>query len=244
MTLASIAVLVMGLIQYKNIKTKQESEAKSAMVKTNVISITAEVESMYLNSDKIFLKKGISKIEVESVQKKVENLKRIAKKLEKQSNSNKLSWQPNLQMDQELQKNMADICYKFELQQEVNNLFQKKVLDGDQFDATVAIKQGVNKKSLQKYLIQDKSARNLEFRHFVREVVIEAEAQYKQQIQAEKLVEVLYAQEKERVNQVSSKSIQQAQVEINKVKNKVIKQKLTHQLKQMKEKNVSQSTFN
>lgn len=242
--LTSIFVLVTGLLQYRHSKTKQELGAIDEMGKTNAISITSEVEALYLNSDKIFLKKGISKVEVKNIQKKVKNLKVIVQNLEKQSKKsdiNKLSWQPNLKMVRELQEDMVDIRYKFELQQGVNNLFQKKVLDGDQFDATVAIKQGVNKKSLQQYLIQDRSAKNLEFRHFVLEAVIEAEVQYKQQIQAEKAVNALSSQ-KESVSQVSSERIQQAQIEINKVKNQVIKQTLTQKLKRVKEKSNARST--
>lgn len=117
MVLTSIFVLVMCLLQYRQGKTKQELGANNELGKTNTISITSEVEALYLNSDKIFLKKGISKVEVKNIQKKVENLKVIVQNLEKQSKKsdiNKLSWQPNLKMGHELQKDMVDIRYKFE----------------------------------------------------------------------------------------------------------------------------------
>lgn len=129
MVLTSIFVLVMCLLQYRQGKTKQELGANNELGKTNTISITSEVEALYLSSDKIFLKKRFSKVEVKNIQKKVKNLKVIVQNLEKQSkksDTNKLSWQPNLKMGHELQKDMVDIRYKFEWQQGVNNLFQKK----------------------------------------------------------------------------------------------------------------------
>lgn len=92
-------------------------------------------------------------------------------------------------------------------------------------------------------MIKDRSAKNLEFRHFVLEAVIEAEVPYKQQIQAEKAVNALSSQ-KESVSRVLSDRIQQAQIEINKVKNQVIKQKLTQKLKRIKEKSTTHSTIN
>ncbi|MDZ5599698.1 cell division site-positioning protein MapZ family protein [Enterococcus cecorum] len=197
-----------GFGYYNHLKTeqtKQEIKLESLKLK----QLQQEVNKFYESNKKDFLAKDLKKEEVVKVEKQVDEIK-VNAELTPTKN--------------EVKNALKDVSTKLEVQTQINNLYEKPVINGSQVVKDVPIKANVDKKQVEAVKL---TKANDAWTKAVTALKTDSATQVKNTDDAKKAVKAL---EKDR----TPENLAKAQEALNKVKNTTVKKDLNTKVEPVK----------
>ena len=197
-----------GFGYYNHLKTeqtKQEIKLESLKLK----QLQEEVNKFYESIKKDFLAKDLKKEEVAKVEKQVDEIK-VNAELTPTKN--------------EVKNALKDVSTKLEVQTQINNLYEKPVINGSQVVKDVPIKANVNKKQVEAVKL---TKANDAWTKAVTALKADSATQVKNTDDAKQAVKAL---EKDR----TPENLAKAQEALNKVKNTTVKKDLNTKVEPVK----------
>ena len=189
----------------KTEQTKQEIKLESLKLK----QLQQEVNKFYESNKKDFLAKDLKKEEVVKVEKQVDEIK-VNAELTPTKN--------------EVKNALKDVSTKLEVQTQINNLYEKPVINGSQVVKDVPIKANVDKKQVEAVKL---TKANDAWTKAVTALKTDSATQVKNTDDAKKAVKAL---EKDR----TPENLAKAQEALNKVKNTTVKKDLNTKVEPVK----------
>lgn len=197
-----------GFGYYNHLKTeqtKQEIKLESLKLK----QLQQEVNKFYESNQKDFLAKDLKKEEVVKVEKQVDEIK-VNAELTPTKN--------------EVKNALKDVSTKLEVQTQINNLYEKPVINGSQVVKDVPIKANVDKKQVEAVKL---TKANDAWTKAVTALKADSATQVKNTDDAKQAVKAL---EKDR----TPENLAKAQEALNKVKNTTVKKDLNTKVEPVK----------
>lgn len=197
-----------GFGYYNHLKTeqtKQEIKLESLKLK----QLQQEVNKFYESNKKDFLAKDLKKEEVAKVEKQVDEIK-VNAELTPTKN--------------EVKNALKDVSTKLEVQTQINNLYEKPVINGSQVVKDVPIKANVDKKQVEAVKL---TKANDAWTKAVTALKTDSATQVKNTDDAKQAVKAL---EKDR----TPENLAKAQEALNKVKNTTVKKDLNTKVEPVK----------
>ena len=197
-----------GFGYYNHLKTeqtKQEIKLESLKLK----QLQQEVNKFYESNKKDFLAKDLKKEEVVKVEKQVDEIK-VNAELTPTKN--------------EVKNALKDVSTKLDVQTQINNLYEKPVINGSQVVKDVPIKANVNKKQVEAVKL---TKANDAWTKAVTALKTDSATQVKNTDDAKQAVKAL---EKDR----TPENLAKAQEALNKVKNTTVKKDLNTKVEPVK----------
>ena len=197
-----------GFSYYNHLKTEQaKQEVKLETLKLK--QLQQEVNKFYESNKKDYLAKNLQKEDVEKVEKKLDDLQ-VASEIEPTKN--------------EVKNALKDVSTKLEVQTQINNLYEKPVINGSQVVKDVPIKANVDKKQIEAVKL---TKANDAWTKAVTALKTDSATQVKNIDEAKEAVKAL---EKEH----TSENLAKAQEALNKVKNTTVKKDLNTKVEPVK----------
>ena len=197
-----------GFGYYNHLKTeqtKQEIKLESLKLK----QLQQEVNKFYESNKKDFLAKDLKKEEVAKVEKQVDEIK-VNAELTPTKN--------------EVKNALKDVSTKLDIQTQINNLYEKPVINGSQVVKDVPIKANVDKKQVEAVKL---TKANDAWTKAVTALKTDSATQVKNTDEAKQAVKAL---EKDR----TPENLAKAQEALNKVKNTTVKKDLNTKVEPVK----------
>lgn len=197
-----------GFGYYNHLKTeqtKQEIKLESLKLK----QLQQEVNKFYESNKKDFLAKDLKKEEVAKVEKQVDEIKVNAELTPTKS---------------EVKNALKDVSTKLDVQTQINNLYEKPVINGSQVVKDVPIKANVDKKQVEAVKL---TKANDAWTKAVTALKTDSATQVKNTDEAKQAVKAL---EKDR----TPENLAKAQEALNKVKNTTVKKDLNTKVEPVK----------